>query len=92
MVLSSTRKDDANTKAKLQYCAYVELTRPIFREDQSFAGGEFRVLPHYSQTGVIPRKILQVKISTKLQNDKAFFMSLYMGRSCKFVKDLQIYI
>jgi hypothetical protein len=52
MVLSSTRKDDANTTAKLQYCAYVELTRPIFRTDQSLAGGEFNVLPHYSQTGV----------------------------------------
>jgi len=52
MVLSSTRKDDANTKAKLQYCAYVELTRPIFKKEESFAGGEFKVIPHYSQTGV----------------------------------------
>ncbi|CAJ2669922.1 unnamed protein product [Trifolium pratense] len=48
--LSSTRKDGA--KAKLQYCAYVELRRPIFNKDQSFDGGEFNVLPHYSQTGV----------------------------------------
>ncbi|CAI8612419.1 unnamed protein product [Vicia faba] len=50
--LSSTRKDVADAKAKLQYCAYVELRRPIFKKDHSFAGGEFNVLPHYSQTGV----------------------------------------
>ncbi|KAK2360318.1 Phosphoglycerate mutase family protein [Trifolium repens] len=48
--LSSTRKDGVN--AKLQYCAYVELRRPIFNKDQSFDSGEFNLLPHYSQTGV----------------------------------------
>ena len=36
----------------IEYCSYVELRRPIFREDQSFTAGEFDVLTRSGQTGV----------------------------------------
>ncbi|KAF7844955.1 phosphoglycerate mutase family protein [Senna tora] len=40
------------TVYEVEYCAYVELKRPIFKKDQSFRVGEFEVLTHTGQTGV----------------------------------------
>ncbi|KAK4270568.1 hypothetical protein QN277_023588 [Acacia crassicarpa] len=40
------------TVYEVDYCAYVELKRPIFKEDQSFKVGEFEVLTPSGQTGV----------------------------------------
>ncbi|XP_028796037.1 uncharacterized protein LOC114751548 [Neltuma alba] len=37
---------------EVDYCAYVELKRPIFKEDQSFTAGEFEVLTRSGQTGI----------------------------------------
>ncbi|XP_028796031.1 uncharacterized protein LOC114751543 [Neltuma alba] len=40
------------TVYEVDYCAYVELKRPIFKEDQSFTAGEFEVLTRSGQTGI----------------------------------------
>ena len=40
------------TVYEVDYCAYVELKRPIFKEGQSFTAGEFEVLTRSDQTGV----------------------------------------
>ncbi|XP_028787328.1 uncharacterized protein LOC114743293 [Neltuma alba] len=37
---------------EVDYCAYVELKRPIFKEDQSFTAGGFEVLTRSGQTGI----------------------------------------
>ncbi|KAJ1439483.1 hypothetical protein SESBI_02423 [Sesbania bispinosa] len=37
---------------EVDYCAYVELRRPIFKKDQTFTAGEFEVLTQTGQTGV----------------------------------------
>lgn len=40
------------TVYEVDYCAYVELKRPIFKEGQCFTTGEFEVLTRSGQTGV----------------------------------------
>lgn len=37
---------------EVEYCAYVELRRPVFKKDQSLTAGEFQVLTNTGQTGV----------------------------------------
>lgn len=36
----------------VEYCAYVELRRPIFKKDQSLTAGEFQVVTNTGQIGV----------------------------------------
>ncbi|KAE9597787.1 hypothetical protein Lal_00041478 [Lupinus albus] len=47
----SSFKDGA-TASKIDYCAYLELRRPIFKKDQSFIPGKFEVLTQTGQSGL----------------------------------------
>jgi hypothetical protein len=77
VALSSFRKDVVVNK--VQYCGYVQLSRPIFQRDHSLIGGKFNVLTHSGQSGVTfnPSQGHWVKISTKLQNYTIKFISIY---------------
>ncbi|CAK8541318.1 unnamed protein product [Lathyrus sativus] len=48
--LSSYTKDVVEHKVK--FCGYVQLRRPIFKNDHSFIGGKFNLLTHIGQNGV----------------------------------------
>ncbi|CAK8541316.1 unnamed protein product [Lathyrus sativus] len=50
VALSSYTKDVVEHKVK--YCGYVQLRRPIYKNDQSFIGGKFNLLTHIGQNGV----------------------------------------
>ncbi|CAI8612421.1 unnamed protein product [Vicia faba] len=50
VALSSYTKDVVEHKVK--YCGYVQLTRPIFKNDHSFVGGKFNLETHIGQNGV----------------------------------------
>lgn len=50
MAVSSFRKDVVVNE--VEYCGYVELTRPIFKKDHSLIGGEFNLLTQSGQSGV----------------------------------------
>ncbi|KAK2360327.1 Phosphoglycerate mutase family protein [Trifolium repens] len=50
VALSSFRKDIVVNK--VQYCGYVQLSRPIFKRDHTLIGGKFNVLTHSGQSGV----------------------------------------
>ncbi|OIV89603.1 hypothetical protein TanjilG_15876 [Lupinus angustifolius] len=50
VALSSFKK---NAKVyELQYCAYVELKRPVFNKQRSFTTGEFHVVTNSGETGI----------------------------------------
>ncbi|XP_061364973.1 uncharacterized protein LOC133308367 [Gastrolobium bilobum] len=51
VALSSFKKNAAVNE--VQYCAYVELRRPIVKKEDSVTAGEFDVLTQSGQTGVI---------------------------------------
>ncbi|XP_058736804.1 uncharacterized protein LOC131609164 [Vicia villosa] len=50
VALSSYTKDVVEHKVK--YCGFVQLTRPIFKNDHSFIGGKFNLQTHIGQNGV----------------------------------------
>ncbi|KAK7293261.1 hypothetical protein RJT34_16124 [Clitoria ternatea] len=50
VALSSFKKKAAANE--VDYCGYVELSRPIFKKELSFTSGEFDLLAHSGQTGV----------------------------------------
>lgn len=58
-VAVSSFKKDAEVN-EVDYCGYVELRRPMFMKDHTFAAGEFDLLTTSGQTGVsyfLPRPL-----------------------------------
>ncbi|KAK7256446.1 hypothetical protein RIF29_29896 [Crotalaria pallida] len=50
VALSSLKKEA--TVYEVQYCAYVELRRPVFEKDETFTTGEFDVFSNSGETGI----------------------------------------